>query len=1788
MAKRKRLNTGLVAFLTVMGMILTVSVVALLVRQGTQRDPKVLAENAERQLEKGDLAKAAEFYQRAYQATQETEPEYLIRAARCIFRLGFVNDWFRLLDQARTRAPNEPRWQEETLVGIWRVQELTGSQMAFASQQRERANDLLGTAATVSDIAGGPAAADGGGLLDRLAAAGDVPAPRQRYLQELRLLALVSRARALTALAAEGAAEAVQQAIDAAVALDRQMQGGTAAGPIDPRVVLTFLDAEARRTNEDLTRMQVAQRPRSELEQRAAAFRALRAETLARALDAHPDSAALVNVYVAANTEAALTVENPAERDGVLAAVIERLRPTAEGLREQLKALPEELGRLREARRQAGEGGAGEAVDSRLREVRENLDRVQENAPDIFFALARVLAFRADLRRAGAGAGALPGAQQPEQAEIEAWVTRALELEPALYEAYVLRANLRLVGTEASATPPSLDRFRAALEQFEAAARETANLPELNLRARLTDEQRVRLLLRGFRTALEARRAFARDAAAAEFLEKANYFRGLAEVKSPDSPYTLVMNGEYAIERGDLTNAILAYQRARERFTDAAAWMRDPEVGRSTPTEMLARLYFQQGQFGEALGQAEAALEQYRRVGQPPTLPLLVTAAECFLRLDRASAANDLLKSYDTAWRGNRQYAELRARVLGTLGRPAEAAEWLRGVAGGEDADAVIAQARATAIQGDFARAEQQLVDLLARTDLGDGPRSRARDALLRVRLAGGQQAAARGDAATAIGQLMAVVTDAGATDAAVREALQWLLQLGAGEQHEAAVRAALEPLIANPPRPNLDRFIRGGLIGITLKDKAEREKALLELIAQNPDADGRAREELSFYASQGRFEEALPRLTALRQKQPDDLDLLEQEMRMRLQLGQVEEAARLIPPLEKYNNNAGYDNAGGATYRGQIALARAQTASGGRAGVEAARPAAEAAIREYRTAIERLPRSSELMFRLGQAYILAGRPGEAREALEQARTINPRDLDVLLLLMRLYGSDNSPASTAAWTECFEAAKKIDPNHPDVVASAAYAADNADPLGGVTRRIARWQTNPEDTNNTERLARLFALAVPVAREKSPAALQELQSAAQEFFTAALAAAKPGAEPGGRLPLAELAVGFYAATGQREAGEALLRSALGGGDLETRVNLEVLVAWLAEQAGSLEGAEAAYQTAQRLLNEPGLDAARKRTLEVQVGDRFIGLYQRQAARAGQEVRPADRQRWTGRVVEVCRWLLDRVGDDDQAARPVRQRLIEALLAHGEMVGQAEAEIADYIRRYGDKDTVILTARAQLNLTKGQRRAAEEDFETILQLDPDHWLARLSRGVLNLQRGRYDAARADLIRARDLARLPGQEERARRLLAETYDRAKQFDQAETELRALLASLERRKAGMNELEPVVSRLVRLLSVRARQASRARDLISEYMARYPSEPIWPLQMGAFLELQADQALPRNREAAAGDYRQAATYFERAQGLAAENRAALEEAIVGRLRTLRKAERHRDLLAFYRTIGRPTPRMRLEAARAHAGLNEANEARNERRQALMDAAEFHIRYAGEVMAAIKSATSLAELQEIVRQAQESVPADSPVSLRLRIVLANYQALEVDPQAALTTIEAVLRDVPPGATAERVDALLVKAQALSRAKSDAAAQVEYREILKLAPDQLIALNNLAYALVESDQPQVEEARLYADRLYNLVQENPGAASMLDTIGWVYFKSGELERAAATLEQSLSLDDTAAGTYLHLGTVYRAARRLPEARAVLTRGLELARADRSPESAALVQQLERELSALQSP
>ena len=59
----------------------------------------------------------------------------------------------------------------------------------------------------------------------------------------------------------------------------------------------------------------------------------------------------------------------------------------------------------------------------------------------------------------------------------------------------------------------------------------------------------------------------------------------------------------------------------------------------------------------------------------------------------------------------------------------------------------------------------------------------------------------------------------------------------------------------------------------------------------------------------------------------------------------------------------------------------------------------------------------------------------------------------------------------------------------------------------------------------------------------------------------------------------------------------------------------------------------------------------------------------------------------------------------------------------------------------------------------------------------------------------------------------------------------------------------------------------------------------------------------------------------------------------------------------------------------------------------------------------------------------------------------------------------------------------------------------------YEQIIKVAPDNAIALNNVAFFLAESGQ-DLDQALTYAQRAKQQMPNNPDVA---DTLGWVYIK-----------------------------------------------------------------------------
>ncbi|MCA1771688.1 MAG: tetratricopeptide repeat protein [Halomonas sp.] len=106
---------------------------------------------------------------------------------------------------------------------------------------------------------------------------------------------------------------------------------------------------------------------------------------------------------------------------------------------------------------------------------------------------------------------------------------------------------------------------------------------------------------------------------------------------------------------------------------------------------------------------------------------------------------------------------------------------------------------------------------------------------------------------------------------------------------------------------------------------------------------------------------------------------------------------------------------------------------------------------------------------------------------------------------------------------------------------------------------------------------------------------------------------------------------------------------------------------------------------------------------------------------------------------------------------------------------------------------------------------------------------------------------------------------------------------------------------------------------------------------------------------------------------------------------------------------------------------------------------------------------------------------------------------------------------------------------------------------DLRHVLRIEPDNAVALNALGYTLADLDLPgRLDEARELIERAYELDGDNP---AVLDSLGWVYYRLGDTEEALPWLEKAYASmpDQEIAG---HLAEVLHALGRSDEARQIL--------------------------------
>ncbi len=95
------------------------------------------------------------------------------------------------------------------------------------------------------------------------------------------------------------------------------------------------------------------------------------------------------------------------------------------------------------------------------------------------------------------------------------------------------------------------------------------------------------------------------------------------------------------------------------------------------------------------------------------------------------------------------------------------------------------------------------------------------------------------------------------------------------------------------------------------------------------------------------------------------------------------------------------------------------------------------------------------------------------------------------------------------------------------------------------------------------------------------------------------------------------------------------------------------------------------------------------------------------------------------------------------------------------------------------------------------------------------------------------------------------------------------------------------------------------------------------------------------------------------------------------------------------------------------------------------------------------------------------------------------------------------------------------------------------AEVEFRKVIEMNPQNASALNYLGYMFADRNQ-KLPEARTMVQKALEL---DPGNGAYLDSLGWVAFRQGKFEEAEDLLKKSIDRSPRDATIYDHLAEVY---------------------------------------------
>ena len=483
------------------------------------------------------------------------------------------------------------------------------------------------------------------------------------------------------------------------------------------------------------------------------------------------------------------------------------------------------------------------------------------------------------------------------------------------------------------------------------------------------------------------------------------------------------------------------------------------------------------------------------------------------------------------------------------------------------------------------------------------------------------------------------------------------------------------------------------------------------------------------------------------------------------------------------------------------------------------------------------------------------------------------------------------------------------------------------------------------------------------------------------------------------------------------------------------------------------------------------------------------------------------------------LFEKVAALQPESGEARMRLGLGLLLKGD-----KERAFDTLKTAVDVDADLYQANAVLilgYLKENKLDQARQAAESFVQRKPDSAIAHILLGKVHLAAEDTEAATKAFARAVQLQ--PGDIVANTHLAALALE-AQQYDRAETYYRAILAqhenhlptlqnlaALEARRGNEEKAKQILQQAIAahpdavqprvLLAnqyLKENNPARARSTIGELLSKKPGDP---LLLGVMAESllalqQYDDAVLILKQLVKNSPENAQAYFRLGQAHARlGDREAAKKALATAL------ELKPDLL--------PAKIMRAHLALAERDMKTARKLLAEIKQqqgAADDTAVLELE--GAVLA---DAGKLEDALPFYRKLFEKAPSAETLKRLTRL-----QWLLGQREVSTQTLEQWVGQNP-----NDVSARLELANNYLMGKQIDAALGQYRKILELDKDNLLALNNLAWHLRKRNPQQ---ALVYATRASELAPDLPG---VMDTLAMVLLENGELARAGRVIERALA-------------------------------------------------------------